>query len=157
METVRKIVKKKFDVFFLGNKSKEINPYAFFQALSMSCAYLKVEKNFEYDAKKLKFRSALFKHYCWLNIQKVINSVPIKEEYMNLEQFRCRVKNECFELNKPFLDELLKCIHEDEKILKCFFELFPEGEEKPKEIIHTDRKLGWSIGIVKKAKQILRR
>lgn len=153
MKLIRKLVQDKYTSFFLGNKNKQIKIYDFFQAISMASAYLKLKKEITYDKNRLRFLSALFQKYHWFSIIKAFEEVASNEK-IKKEEINPFVKNRCSILVKEDFNDLLKIIEEDETVLIEFFNQFPfEFEKIKKEPVFSDRKIRWSVGVVKMEKQ----
>ena len=149
MQLIRDIVRRRLDASFIARKNNKDGIYEFIQALSLASAYLKLKKGFVFDSNDAEIGSILFKNYYWVCLNNAIRNVPITSYHLNPEELNTIVHDVYSTINKPYLSELFEYCKDRESILIDFFNEFPKGDEKKEEVIFRDRKVDWSIGVVK--------
>jgi len=150
MEIIKDIVNKKMESFFIGKKNHKYLIYEFYQAFSLSVAYLKLKNKFK--IKDLRYRTMLWREYSWESLKDSLNFVD-RDKFERADEWKKILLQHHNMLNRPYFEMFIGLIHDDEKVVNQFNDTFLiESKKEKKEviegIIHPDRKVRYSVGVV---------
>lgn len=143
MKAIKEMILRKYNDYFIALKNNSFKPEIYFDALSLSHAYL---ANYH---KKPGVNEDL-----WVLLLEALEYPILEESYPShfntIEGLNNEAKSKYSENAKPFIDELQKCIVGDEHVInEVFRKFYVRMSDKVVKISFDDIKHRWGVGIVK--------
>ena len=149
MKVVKDMVFRKYNDFFISLKNNLFDPNLFYDALSLSNAYLSNYLDFDLGENEKKIREMLLAGYMW---NALTDSVIFDDKIENKTEFNIFVKSNYSSNSMEYVNLIKEYISKDESIINRIFKEFKVIKQVKKiQSSYPDIKSKWSVGIVKDA------
>lgn len=146
MKLIKDVILERYNLFFTNLKNNQFNPDMFYDAVSLSHAYLVNYSKSPLTEDEIKVRQLLLEGFTWEALE---DSFVNPDDFEEKKEFNIMVKSNYSVNVKEFVELLNQCIIEDEKLINNIFKKFKVDLKSKRRLkIYPDIKQKWSVGIV---------
>lgn len=147
MKLIKDVVLRKYQDFFIDLKNNKFRPELFYDAVSMSNAYLSVYKNKSLSDNERAVRQLLLEGVTY---EALLESFVLDRDFEDKTEFNRAVKSNYSAHMIPFVQMINDCISSDGALIDSIFKIFKvDRKSRISEKSYDDIKLKWSVGILK--------